>query len=51
MDNGRFGSIAANEIARKAERKLRKGHGLNKGAKTLGIGVGTLIRIKQEMSA
>jgi DNA invertase Pin-like site-specific DNA recombinase len=36
------------EIARKAERKLSKGHGLNKVAKTLGIGVGTVIRIKQQ---
>jgi DNA invertase Pin-like site-specific DNA recombinase len=38
------------EIARKAERQLRKGYGLNKVAKTLGIGVGTVIRIKAEMA-
>jgi DNA invertase Pin-like site-specific DNA recombinase len=38
------------EIARKAERQLRKGHGLNKVAKTLGIGVGTVVRIKAEMA-
>jgi DNA invertase Pin-like site-specific DNA recombinase len=37
------------EIERKAERQLRKGHGLNKVAKTLGIGVGTVVRIKAEM--
>jgi hypothetical protein len=37
------------EIERKAERQLRKGHGLNKIAKTLGIGVGTVVRIKAEM--
>ena len=34
---------------RKAERQLRKGHGLNKIAKALGIGVGTVVRIKAEM--
>jgi DNA invertase Pin-like site-specific DNA recombinase len=37
------------EIERKAERQLRKGHGLNKIAKALGIGVGTVVRIKAEM--
>ena len=39
------------EIARKAERELRKGVGMNKVARMFGIGVGTVVRIKAEMAA
>jgi DNA invertase Pin-like site-specific DNA recombinase len=38
------------EIARKAERELRKGVGMNKVAKMFGIGVGTVVRIKAELA-
>jgi DNA invertase Pin-like site-specific DNA recombinase len=39
------------EIERKAQRQLRKGHGIIKVAKALGIGVGTVARVKAEMAA
>jgi DNA invertase Pin-like site-specific DNA recombinase len=39
------------EIARKAERELRKGVGMNKVARMFGIGVGTVVRIKAELAA
>jgi DNA invertase Pin-like site-specific DNA recombinase len=39
------------EIERKAQRQLRKGHGIIKVAKALGIGVGTVARVKAEMMA
>jgi DNA invertase Pin-like site-specific DNA recombinase len=38
------------EIERKAQRQLRKGHGIIKVAKALGIGVGTVARVKAEMT-
>jgi DNA invertase Pin-like site-specific DNA recombinase len=39
------------EIERRAQRELRKGTGILKVAKTLGIGTGTVHRIKREMAA
>jgi DNA invertase Pin-like site-specific DNA recombinase len=39
------------EIERKAQRELRKGHGLLKVAKALGIGAGTVHRVKREMAS
>jgi DNA invertase Pin-like site-specific DNA recombinase len=39
------------EIERKAQRELRKGHGILKVAKALGIGTGTVHRVKREMAS
>jgi len=39
------------DLRLKAERELRKGHGINKVAKAVGIGVGTVARIKAELAA
>jgi hypothetical protein len=38
-------------IERKAQRELRKGHGIIKVAKALGLGTGTVHCIKREMEA
>jgi len=39
------------ELERRAERELRKGHGIGKTAKMLGLGTGTVQRIKRSMAA
>ncbi len=39
------------EVERKVVRALRKGHGILKVARSLGLGTGTVHRIKREMVA
>jgi DNA invertase Pin-like site-specific DNA recombinase len=39
------------DLERKAQRELRKGHGILKVAKAVGLGTGTVQRIKREMAA
>jgi DNA invertase Pin-like site-specific DNA recombinase len=39
----------ADQMRRKAELELQKGYGINKVAKAVGLGVGTVARIKAEM--
>jgi DNA invertase Pin-like site-specific DNA recombinase len=41
----------ASELERKAQRQLRKGIGILKVAKPVGLGTGTVHRIKREMDA
>jgi DNA invertase Pin-like site-specific DNA recombinase len=41
----------ASELERKAQRELRKGTGILKVAKLVGLGTGTVHRIKREMNA
>ncbi len=39
------------EIERKVVRELRKGHGILKVARSVGLGTGTVHRIKREMAS
>ena len=41
----------ASDLERKAQRRLRKGIGILKVAKLVGLGTGTVHRIKREMDA
>jgi DNA invertase Pin-like site-specific DNA recombinase len=41
----------SDDLRHKAERELRKGHGIIKVAKAVGLGVGTVARIKAELAA
>src|ERR1700687_2699891 len=41
----------ASELERKAQRELRKGTGILKVARLVGLGTGTVLRIKREMNA
>jgi hypothetical protein len=41
----------ADELRLRAERELRKGDGIIKVAKRVGLGVGTVARIKAELAA
>ena len=45
------GPAVARELERKAQRQLRKGIGILKVAKLVGLGTGTVHRIKREMDA
>ncbi len=48
----RLGRLAIKpEVEREVVRELRKGHGILKVAKSLGLGTGTVHRIKREMVA
>ncbi len=39
------------EVERKVVRELRKGHGILKVARSVGLGTGTVHRIKREMAS
>ena len=41
----------SDDLRRRAERELRKGSGIIKVAKAVGLGVGTVARIKAELAA